>query len=199
VYCRVIHPLPAASTIRGLLTVWLVTFGANCGVQLSPLPNLIGSDARIDGGAPNFDATVPTCTAGDVNRISPDTGHCYMFFGTPMVRANAAAACQDLGAQLVSITSLAEHELVASMIGTTLAMTSGSDLAVEGTFVWDSGEPFNYTNFRSGEPNNALNRFQEDCLVLAGPIVGKGWDDRACMPQPPLLPVADFTFVCERR
>jgi hypothetical protein len=139
-----------------------------------------------------------TCTQGEVNRVSPDTGHCYMFFGTPMVRANAAAACQARGAQLVSITSLAEHELVASMIGTTLAMTSGNDLANEGTFVWDSGEPFTYMNFRSGEPNNALNRFQEDCLVLAGPIIGKGWDDRGCVPQPPLLPVADFTFVCER-
>jgi hypothetical protein len=65
----------------------------------------------------------------------------------------------SLGGHLASITSAAEQSFVA---GAFLSGTADhsvywiglTDEAVEGTFVWSSGEPVAYTNWESGEPNN---------------------------------------------
>ena len=43
------------------------------------------------------------------------------------------------------------------------ALIGLNDLAVEGVFVWDSGEPFSYSNWNTGEPNNSGN---EDYTIL---------------------------------
>mgnify|MGYP006213002293 CR=1 FL=1 len=56
----------------------------------------------------------------------------------------------------------------------------GNDLATEATFVWDDNTAFVYTSWGDGEPNNANDNFQEDCVIIAGARLEKKWDDRPC-------------------
>jgi hypothetical protein len=48
-----------------------------------------------------------------------------------------------------------------------------TDAAVEGTFVWDDGTPFDYDGWNSDEPNSLGD---EDC----GQLSSWGWNDLNC-------------------
>ena len=66
---------------------------------------------------------------------------------------------RSLGGYLVSINSGAEQAFINDRYNT---VSGGfwiglNDVAVEGIYEWDSGEPLTYTNWCPGEPNNALN------------------------------------------
>lgn len=66
--------------------------------------------------------------------------------------------------------------------------TSGNDLAENKKFMWmANGEPFGYTNWWSGEPNNTPNT--EHCVELFGKEEAFGWNDRDCYNS--------IYFVCE--
>jgi hypothetical protein len=151
-------------------------------------------DARaVDAPLPMVDAN--TCVGGDNRAVDPATGACYMFFSAPMTRNAARTACQGLGAHLASIQSSSENALIASLIGAAVAFTGGTDEVVESTFRWDDGTPVQLTNWNTGEPNNGLGMFEEDCIVVLGSVGGK-WDDRPCAPPPD--GTGAYTFVCER-
>jgi hypothetical protein len=69
---------------------------------------------------------------------------------------------QGLGGHLVTVNSQLEHDFLWGLwgFGGSSANTANelwigiNDLAVEGTFVWSSGEVVSYTNWGPGEPNN---------------------------------------------
>lgn len=69
--------------------------------------------------------------------------------------------------------------------------TSGNDLAENRKFMWmANGEPFGYTNWWSGEPNNTPNTGSNEHCVELKSIDGKqGWNDRDCRDT--------LYFVCE--
>ena len=145
--------------------------------------------------APSIDA--PSCAGGDARVTDSMTGACYLYFATPMTRAAARTVCQGLGPTtlLASIQSEAESTLIAGLIGMNEAFIGGTDEVLEGTFVWDDGTAVVLTNWNTGEPNNALGMFEEDCVVMIGALGGK-WDDRPCAPPP--VDTGAYGFVCER-
>lgn len=58
------------------------------------------------------------------------------------------------------------------------AWIGGHDSQRESSFVWESdNSPLTYTDWASGEPNNALNN--EDCLQLRKSLDYK-WNDNLC-------------------
>ena len=63
----------------------------------------------------------------------------------------------------------------------------GDSLAAVGVWVWITGEPFDYTNWRAGEPGTPDT---ERCLVLLGSQDGV-WDNRPCT-------TAYDAYLCER-
>jgi hypothetical protein len=153
-------------------------------------------DARpADAPLPPVDARA--CLGGDSRSVDPATGACYVFFATPMTRNAARTVCQGIGpgAHLASIQSATESTLITNLIGTNQAFIGGSDEAVEGQFVWEDGAPFQLTRWNTGEPNNALGMFEEDCVVVIGSLGGV-WDDRPCAPPPDGTGV--YPFLCER-
>lgn len=111
---------------------------------------------------------------------SGGNGHWYELIFGPSISwtdaAAAAAASTHLGQSgyLATITSAAEQAFLNGLNknGYT-AWLGGTDSAVEGTWAWITGEPWGYTNWAPGEPNDY---FGED--YLAGWWFSTGeWND----------------------
>ncbi|MGM0577826.1 MAG: lectin-like protein, partial [Myxococcota bacterium] len=101
---------------------------------------------------------------------------------------DARAACQDLGGDLATVTSPAEHfamvEGLASAVEPGEAVWIGlTDRIMEGSFGWVSFEPLPVTFWNQGEPNDLDG---EDCVELGS---AGGWNDRDC--------AVTHRFVCE--
>ena len=60
----------------------------------------------------------------------------------------------------------------------------GNDQTVEGSFQWVDGSAWDWTNWHSGEPNQAGN---EDCVEMGARGEGE-WNDRNC--------ANTFPFIC---
>ena len=86
---------------------------------------------------------------------------------------DALAACETWGGSLAALTTEDENLFVAARVadGTWLGAT---DEAEEGTWVWASGEPWDYTSWETDEPNGSGN-----CLQFWHSAVA-GWDDMTC-------------------
>ncbi len=133
-------------------------------------------DAQPSGGA---DAAAP-CSAGEQHMIDQATGHCYMLFRVQAhTWQDAKPFCEGMGAHLATVSSTEENALMAGLLGFDIAWIGGDDLATEGTFVWDDGEPFTFTNWADQQPNNGGPAGDEDCLSFNG-FVGGQWDDFTC-------------------
>ncbi len=154
-------------------------------------------DGPADAPAIDVMADARVCAGGDARAVDPATGACYVFFAAPMTRDAARTACQSLGAgtHLATIQSTAESALIVGLIGASDAFLGASDELLENSFVWDDGTAVQLTNWNTGEPNNALGMFEEDCVVMIGALGGV-WDDRPCAPPP--LNTGAYPFVCER-
>jgi hypothetical protein len=91
--------------------------------------------------------------------VNPTNGHTYyLASGTTWVSGEAIAV--SLGGHLATINDAAENEFVrASVLGFDGADRRGwigyNDVASEGNFVWSSGQTPGYTQWNTGEPNNA--------------------------------------------
>lgn len=86
---------------------------------------------------------------------------------------DAHAYAVSLGANLVAINDAAENAWLAATFPQELLWTGGTDQALEGTWVWTNGDPWSYTNWNGGEPNDGV---EEEWLHInwGGP---GGWND----------------------
>lgn len=121
------------------------------------------------------------------------SGRCYYIETTPADYTVAQAACAANGGNLATISSAAEQSAVqAAFSGQGELFIGGSDSASEGNWVWgpgdlesqvfwqglDTGSSPNglYTNWQTGQPNNA----GQDCLSLHTNTAGT-WYDTGCV------------------
>jgi Ca2+-binding RTX toxin-like protein len=109
-----------------------------------------------------------TATATEHTALNPvqwttasgGNGHFYaLTSGDPTDWHTAETQAVSLGGHLASITSAAEQSFIVDtfLTGATersIYWIGLTDEAVEGTFVWSSGEPVTYTSWQSGEPND---------------------------------------------
>ena len=97
-------------------------------------------------------------------------GHSYQLTA-PMTIGDARQAASNMGGYLVAINDQAENDFVFQTFvqGATHAYIGLSDELVEGNFLWDSGEPLNFTNWNPGEPSGNSN--------FVRITVGGIWDD----------------------
>jgi hypothetical protein len=111
-------------------------------------------------------------------------GHSYYRSTGSMTWTDARQACINMGGHLVTSTSLAENNFLFSLwpngwIGLT-------DEQTEGVWRWVTGEPYSWSYWNSGEPNNAGN---EDYIQFVG---GGRWND---LPNTSLPYVLEFEYV----
>lgn len=101
-------------------------------------------------------------------------GHSYELTSQTMTWTEANAYAQSTGGWLVTINDQNEQEWLESTFGTSSRYWIGfNDRDIEGTWVWANGETPGYTNWDSGEPNNASN---EDAAVMNWGSSG-AWND----------------------
>lgn len=111
-------------------------------------------------------------------------GHSYYRSTGSMTWTDARQACLNMGGHLVTVTSAAENNFIFNLwpsgwIGLT-------DEVSEGTWRWVTGEPFSWSNWNGGEPNNAGN---EDYIQFVG---GGKWND---LPNVSLPYVLEFEYI----
>ena len=84
------------------------------------------------------------------------TGHWYARINLPMPFADAEAVCRALGGLPACVNTAEENAFLFEQFASDrLCWLGGSDREHEGEWKWASGEPFSYTNWTSGEPNNS--------------------------------------------
>ncbi len=115
---------------------------------------------------------------------NPANGHTYYMLG-PSSWTAAEVGAVALGGHLVTMNDAAENEWVrANVLRFDGADRRGwiglNDVKTEGTFKWASGEPFVFSNWSGGEPNNSGGL--EDWVEMFGNGL---WNDNSV--NPPLL------------
>ncbi len=115
---------------------------------------------------------VPTARASEVDVTEIETvageedalagaiefnGRLYRRFDEYKTWSEAKAFCESLGGHLVTITDPQEQLFVEGLIGSNarnVYFIGGTDRGTEGEWTWVTGEPWEYTNWKSGEPDN---------------------------------------------
>ena len=81
-------------------------------------------------------------------------GHQYAYIPCYLTFDEAIEFCEELGGHLATIGSAQENAWVHSVMQGSDMWLGGTDLETEGEFKWITGEPFEYSNWAPGEPNN---------------------------------------------
>ena len=99
--------------------------------------------------------TATPALADSPRATNPANGHQYQFIDQPRTWTDAVAASSAMGGHLVTIASQQENEFAAALrTANTYTWIGATDRRSEGTWEWVTGEPFTFTNWNAGEPNN---------------------------------------------
>ncbi|KAK7933322.1 hypothetical protein WMY93_004218 [Mugilogobius chulae] len=119
---------------------------------------------------------------------------CFKLINEKITWFDAEKSCHSLGANLASIHSAEENSFITDLIKTATGSNSetwigGADAVKEGQWLWSDGSVWDFTNWHSGQPDNAGNN--EHCieihvyyfmnLLTLFPLTEpKLWNDRHC-------------------
>ena len=113
---------------------------------------------------------------------------CYIPFNGPVTFPIANQTCVNLGGYLATVSDADENAFVHGQI-TVDSWIGYTDIDIEGTFRWVTGEPTTYTNWLQGAPDNLSPG--QDCTLMYAAQPGPGeWNDQGCSEM--------NGFVCER-
>ena len=132
---------------------------------------------------------VTGCPAGWVLLDS----NCYRLFESKLSWHDAEKNCQREGGHLASIHSKEENDFVSKLVSPVAreeAWIGGSDLTSEGSWVWNDGSSFSWTNWGRRQPDNAHRK--EHCLTTNWGTLGQ-WNDLGCSRQSRVK-----KFVCKK-
>jgi hypothetical protein len=126
----------------------------------------------------------PTPTATPDQRVlNPANQHLYLYVKIEKNWHQARDYCALQGGHLVTIQDAAENMFIYKL-GSGNTWLGATDEVNEGTWVWASGEPWKYTTWREGEPNN----YQIEHYLTYHPEKLSFWNDTGN---------GNMYFVCE--
>ncbi|MCK6584654.1 MAG: hypothetical protein L6Q49_16285, partial [Anaerolineales bacterium] len=117
---------------------------------------------------------VPTPTT-DFQVLNSENGHYYRYYFRKLSWNDARDYCASQGGYLVTIQDRAEDDFVYQLTSGNTFL-GASDMEEEGTWVWVSGEPWEFTNWDNGEPNNSEG--DEDYLSYHYDANDSRWNDQ---------------------
>jgi len=159
-----------------------------------------GADDDCDGTkdegslCPSGQVCIGACVSPSSCALYQWNGHTYGICTSLHSWSSAQAICLWYGAHLATINSAAEDNFLrpfASSSGYDGTWIGFNDIAQEGVWVWESGEPVTYTGWASGEPNDQYG--SEDCghyYYKSGYL----WNDAGCNDNWPFICEWDFLF-----
>ncbi len=167
-------------TGRAALFVLIATVGCDASLGAGPERDdaSVGDANRADTVSADAAPDARACTQGVGAALAPD-GSCMVHMTVAMTYVNAKASCAANGWHLAYLKDAPTDTFAQAFVGTVDTWIGGTDV-LEGTFKWEDGTAFVFTNWAATEPNNANGVYQEDCVVIAGARAGKLWDDRPC-------------------
>ena len=168
---------PLILTIGGIFSMYGQTFTHSGFIYGANGVGIPGVQVQL------YSRTTPTLTGFTSQQNF--NGHSYYRSTGNAFWTDARQACANMGGYLVTVTSAAENNFLFSLwpsgwIGLT-------DEVVEGQWRWVNGEPYSYSSWNAGEPNNSNN---EDYVQFVG--AGR-WND---LPNNQALPyVIEFDYI----
>ena len=121
-------------------------------------------------------------------------GHKYEYYDCKSTWTQAYKHCEKLGGHLVTISNKDENDLVLDMVknSTSIYCWLGSvNFYSNGKWYWVNNEPFTYSNWKTGQPDNFDNIEHYMHMYVSGDNAGK-WNDV------PNASLASYSgFVCE--
>ena len=103
-------------------------------------------------------------------------GHFYKIVDGNLTWDGAKLACENYGGHLATITSQEEQELIQSLNTDNKRLWIGGYQDADGNWRWVTDEPWDYTNWGDGEPNNSSNVVAGESCVALWP---ESWNDLA--------------------
>jgi len=129
----------------------------------------------------SVDAITPDAMIPDAMPPDATPSPTFVYVSTLMTWSAAESHClATFGAHLATIHSSADNTLAVTAASGQLVWLGGSDVALEGTWAWASGELWDYQAWASGFPSGAVN----DCLILRP---DGAWQDAACTLTAPFV------------
>jgi hypothetical protein len=113
--------------------------------------------------------TLSSCTTGQPTLaghtfIAQANGSTYFVSDAQMKPSEAVRRVAALGGHLLTVTSAAEYDVIVQNLKRPGQMLIGlNDLKTEGTFVWPTGDPVTYTNWKSAEPTSPTRNSDTGC------------------------------------
>lgn len=101
-------------------------------------------------------------------------GSAYKIYLTPATWAEAKQQCEDLGGHLATITSQAEQDFIEKLNSGSRRLWIGGYRDDGNNWKWVTGEPWDYTHWAAGEPNDSSNVVSNENRVALWP---KEWND----------------------
>jgi hypothetical protein len=113
----------------------------------------------VNWNIPEVSSCCSDCTTGGgfipgFVYMGSQNGHHYYCSTAPATWDDAQANCVASGGHLAVINNSAENTYLANILALQSAWIGANDTATEGTFQWVNGDPFSYTNWYPGQPNN---------------------------------------------
>jgi cysteine-rich repeat protein len=143
-----------------------------------------------DGGRSGQDGCAEcqvVCSHYGSGTLESEDHHCYNGYDEADF-AGAREACEERGAHLATISSAAENKLVQKLVNSSKLLGGFEDVGLmmkgKGEYAWVTGEPFTFSNWAQGEPDQKDTRCQgysshcyEHCLGMNGQGL---WEDHRC-------------------
>jgi cysteine-rich repeat protein len=147
-----------------------------------------GVEECDDGNATDNDACSAVCllcNGGNARGSVGDEHHCFTRYDTALDWTAARDACAVRRQHLATFASVGESDLVSTtVLAGVFAWLGLSDIAVEGTWRWVTGEQLAFSGWQTGQPDDASGN--EDCGMNWN---GNRWNDANC--------ASSLPYVCE--
>jgi len=150
-------------------------------VQTTDAGKYSATVSNSSGTTTSLTATLTVAVAGDSDGDGLADGYesgalRYQIIPGSFAWLDAKADAELRGGHLATITSQAEWDLVFGLFGNSLlsAFLGGTDAGTEGTWRWVTGEPWEFTRWSPGQPDNAGGTQHYLWLHPSGGLL---WDD----------------------
>ena len=103
--------------------------------------------------------------------------HCYFQDWVDRSWIDAQSNCENQGGYMLSIETAVEYEFIKHGFYAGVSWLGGTDAALEGVWVWDSGADVMFTQWEPFQPDNV---WEGDCMAVNVAWNTWQWDDQQC-------------------